>query len=494
MVILNDVDQDGQAEPLTNVQALAEKYRILWPIPLDLSGMVDAFRLNHSAIPFAAQDGLGVLCYDTIREYPGFAYDNNAETWRKWEYGKGWVSVRSIMVEMNTIAIGLCAVDAMRCWPDGTDEKVESEYRTRRKKNLGQVDKAIKLAAALMGVDEWNNQPHLIGLPDGECLDIDATNAKSPVVTVDAGPADYITKTASATPFTTTALWKDFITELTGGDIMLENGLQTWFGLAMLPGNPHHKAHILFGDGSTGKSTFLKTIQAAMGDYAGSARASVFTSEKDSHPAELLPFIDKRLVILPELSRGALRSDLLKTVTGGDSISVRGMHQNPRTATPDATLAFSCNELPGIRMVDAAIKRRLLIWPFDHQPANMDTQLGAKLASPAHLGGVLQWLIVGMQKAIRYVDQGMDMPVPQQVLDATAEYFQEVDYVGQWFDACTAEGGETSAIVLYGSYVQWLEKLNRKPLSERAFGLWLGRKSDKRHTRTGSIYPLTLVD
>ena len=61
-----------------------------------------------------------------------------------------------------------------------------------------------------------------------------------------------------------------------------------------------------------------------MGDYAGSARASVFTSEKDSHPAELLPFIDKRLVILPELSRGALRSDLLKTVTGGDSISVRG--------------------------------------------------------------------------------------------------------------------------------------------------------------------------
>ena len=231
-----------------------------------------------------------------------------------------------------------------------------------------------------------------------------------------------------------------------------------------------------------------------MGDYAGSARASVFTSEKDSHPAELLPFIDKRLVILPELSRGALRSDLLKTVTGGDSISVRGMHQNPRTATPDATLAFSSNELPSIRMVDNAIKRRLLIWPFDHQPANVDTSLGAKLASPAHLGGVLEWLIVGMQKAIRYVEAGLDMPIPETVANATSDYFQEVDYIGQWFEVCTAECGETSAIVLYGSYVQWLEKLNRKPLSERAFGLWMGRKSTKRRTKTGYVYPLTLAD
>ena len=423
MVIVNDVDQHGQAEPQTTVGALAEKFRTLWEIPLDVSGMVDAFRLNHSAIPYADQYG-GVLCYETIREYPSFAYDNIAETWRKWEYGKGWVSVRSILVEMNNIAIGLCAVDAVRCWSDGTEQKIESEYLTRRKKNLGsQVDKAIKLAAALMGVDDWDNQPHLIGLPEGECLDIDATNAQAPVVTVDAGPADYITKTAGATPFGTTKLWLDFLSELTGGDTELEDGLQMWFGLAMLPGNPHHKAHILNGDGNTGKSTILKTVQAAMGDYAGSARASVFTSEKDSHPAELLPFIDKRLVILPELSRGALRSDLLKTVTGGDSISVRGMRQNPRTAKPDATLAFSCNELPSIRMVDNAIKRRLLIWPFDHQPASVDTQLGAKLVSPAHLGGVLQWLIVGMQKAIRYVEQGMDMPIPQQVIDATHDYF-----------------------------------------------------------------------
>ena len=475
-------------------QALANEFHTLWELPLDVSGVADAFRMFHSAIPFSDRDG-GILHYDTIRKYPGFAYDQTAETWRRWEYGKGWVAVRSILPEMVTIAIGLCAVDAVRSNPGVLAEKVDKEYRARRVKSLGApVERAIRLAMVAMGVDDWDGYTNLIGLPEGECLDIDATNAKYPVVTIDASPGDYLTKTAGATPFSTTGLWKDFLAELTGGDVTLEDGLQTWFGLAMMPGNPHHKAHILFGDGSTGKSTFLKTVQAAMGDYAGSARASVFTSEKDSHPAELLPFIDKRLVILPELSRGALRSDLLKTVTGGDSISVRGMRQNPRTAKPDATLAFSSNELPSIRMVDNAIKRRLLIWPFDHQPANVDTSLGATLASPAHLGGVLQWLIVGMQKAIRYVEAGLDMPIPETVANATADYFQEVDYIGQWFEVCTAEDGETSANVLYGSYTAWLEKLNRKPLSDRAFGLWLGRKCDKRRTKTGYVYPLTLVD
>ena len=166
MVILNENDPDIQAEPLTNAQALAEKFRTLWEMPLDVSGMVDAFRLNHSAIPFTDHYG-GVLCYETIREYPGFAYDNTANTWRKWEYGKGWVSVRSILVEMNNIAIGLCAVDAVRCWSDGTDQKIESEYLTRRKKNLGApVERATRMAAALMGVDDWDTYAHLIGLPE----------------------------------------------------------------------------------------------------------------------------------------------------------------------------------------------------------------------------------------------------------------------------------------------------------------------------------------
>ena len=279
-----------------------------------------------------------------------------------------------------------------------------------------------------------------------------------------------------------------------GNDVDLETALQTWTAAAMMPGNVEHKTHVLFGDGNTGKSTYLKVIMTALGDYAGSARASVFVSERESHPAELLPFVDKRLVVLPELPRGALRSDLLKTVSGGDAISVRGMRENPRTATPMATLFFSCNELPSIRLVDTAIKRRLLIWPFDNKPAKLDVQLGSKLVSDAHLGGVTSWLVDGLKAYVKVLASGESMFIPDAVANATAEYFKEADNIGSWRDACVEESGETTSTILYNSFVTWCEGGKRKPVSERSFGLWMGRNYARIRSRNGSAYPVSLQE
>ena len=266
----------GKELPQSESEALATRFRIFWEMPLDVAGMVDAFRLNHSATPFTDRYG-GVLCYETIREYPGFAYDKTAETWRKWEYAKGWSTVWTILPEMANIIIGLCAVDAVRSNPDGTADKIDKEYRARRVKSLGApMERATRLAATVMAVNDWDSYTHLIGLPEGECLDIDATHTKAPVMLVDAGPSDYITKSAGASTFAPTKLWKDFLAELTGGDTDLEDGLQTWFGLAMLPGNPNHRAHILFGDGNTGKSTFLKDYSSRDGRLRGERKGIDF--------------------------------------------------------------------------------------------------------------------------------------------------------------------------------------------------------------------------
>ena len=345
-----------------------------------------------------------------------------------------------------------------------------------------------------MDVDKWDFDDMSIGLPQAEQLYITPPNPQVAVHQFEQAPVHYITRTLARTPGPHSQLWGSFLRELCGGDVDLETGLQTWTAAAMMSGNVDHKTHILFGDGNTGKSTFLKVIMAAMGDYAGTARASVFVSEKETHSAELLPFTDKRLVVLPELPRGALRSDLLKVVTGGDAISVRGMRQNPRTETPTATLYFSANELPSIRLVDGAIKRRLLIWPFDTQPAKVDVQLGAKLVSQEHLGGVVSWLVDGLKEYVRTLASGEPMPVPAAVANATAEYFKETDNVGQWRDACIEDGGETISGVLYQSFNGWCEGQKRKPLSERSFGLWMGRNYERIHTRKGNAYPVSIME
>ena len=231
---------------------------------------------------------------------------------------------------------------------------------------------------------------------------------------------------------------------------------------------------------------------AAMGDYAGTARASLFTTEGDSHSAELLPFVNKRLVVLPELPRGALRSDILKAVTGGDSISVRGMRQNPRTDTPTATLFFSANEMPSIRLVDEAIKRRLLVWPFDHKPDKIDVQLGSTLVSDDHLPGVITWLVDGLRTVTRLRANGEALPVPEKVAAASREYFHDVDNIGVWRDACVDESGSTSSKLLYDSFKVLCESNNRKPLAVRSFGLWMGRNYQKSHTRNGPEYNVTI--
>ena len=171
---------------------------------------------------------------------------------------------------------------------------------------------------------------------------------------------------------------------------------------------------------------------------------------------------------------------------------LRGMRENPRTETPTATLFFSCNELPSIRLVDGAIKRRLLIWPFDSQPAKVDVQLGAKLVSEAHLGGVTSWLVDGLKSYVRILASGEPMPIPAAVAAATAEYFLEADNVGQWRDACVDETGETSTSALYASFAAWCDSGKRKALSERSFGLWMARHYTKRHTRNGNVYPVSI--
>ena len=235
-------------------------------------------------------------------------------------------------------------------------KEADDNWRKLRQRHLGTtVEKALKLAQATMTVTAWDSDPMVFGMPDGGATYITMSNPTNPTHQLDGEPTDYLTRKLGATPGPMTPDVRKFLDWFTDGDLIYENALQIWLAASLFPGNVGDKAHILAGDGGTGKSSLLKAVGKALGDYSGSARANVFVSEKDCHPAELLPFINNRMVILPELPIGALRSDLLKTVTGGDSISVRGMRQNPRTETPNATLWFSANELPSIRMVDNAL-------------------------------------------------------------------------------------------------------------------------------------------
>ncbi len=454
---------------------------------LDVVGCARTFAWLHGWDGWGGEKSF----YGAFRTLPAFAYDPVAQTWREWNM-RGWRPKRSVLVEMHNAIAAVCAQTAAKAGElvsgeAQRSEKAGREYRKLREKHLAMTtDKAIRLAQVLLTVEQWDAQDNMIGLPDGEALGI----ADDLVDVIDQQLGDHILRQMAATPSGRSSLWEGFLDDLTGGDTSMKDALQVWMASALLPGNVHRRAHILYGDGHTGKSTFAKAIQAAFGDYAGSARASVFTDERSGHPAELLPFMAHRLVVLPELPRGVLRSDLLKTITGGDSVSVRGMRENPRTAQPDATLIFTANELPALRHVYKAIRTRLLIWPMDNHLERPDVQLGQKLASPEHLEAITAWLHEGLRRYAALMASGEPMPIAQAVATATELYFNEADQIGAWAEECLAEGAETQASDLYKGFVLWCEANKRKPQTERSVGTWLSRHYSRRHSKRGSFYPV----
>ena len=397
---------------------IAAQWKKVKPFPLDSQGAAEAFMQTYG-------QGDGFHQWDSEADVKPLSYDSTAGLWRRFTGLDGWEKQTSILPEMVELMAVLCAhkaiervaestkpeeipdpdaynidpdtgkpktvhqQDIKRKFDDKQADKIACEYEKLRQRHLGPgVERAVKVAQALMGVERWDVDPNVIGLPHCESLRIQPSGP-IPIVNVDGQlPTQYITRTLAAKPGAKSPLWESFLLEACDGDKDMVDALQVWTGSAMLIGNPEHKTHILYGDGATGKSTFLKVVQTAFGDYAGTARASLFVSEKDMHTAELLPFVNKRLVTLPELPTGALRSDLLKAVSSGDSISVREMYRNPRTETPQATLFFSTNQLPSIEMVDEAIRRRLMIWPFDKKPEKLDVQLTHKLVNGSNLPGV----------------------------------------------------------------------------------------------------------
>ena len=499
---------------------IAALWKKLKPFRLDAQGAAQAFMQTYG-------QGDGFHQWNSEDDVKPLSYDSTAGLWRRFTGLDGWEEQTSILPDMVEILAVLCAHEAIaivdaatkpedkpdpdlynidpdtgeprtvhqqevkRKFDDKQEAKIEREYQKLRQRHLGpSVERAVKVVQALMGVKRWDVDANLIGLPRCESLRVTPTG---PIVSVNVDgqvPTDYITRTLAAKPGTKSPLWESFLLEACDNDQDMVDALQVWTGSAMLIGNPGHRTHILYGDGATGKSTFLKVVQTAMGDYAGTARASLFVSEKDMHTAELLPFVNKRLVTLPELPAGALRSDLLKAVSSGDSISVREMYRNPRTETPQATLFFSTNQLPSIEMVDEAIRRRLMIWPFDKKPDKLDVQLTHKLVSPSNLPGVVTWLCDGLRLVLKLRASETPFPVPVKVRNATEEYFDEVDHVMVWRDECLAETGETSCKELYAAFKLYSEENSRKPLAERSFYLWMTRHYDKRRAAKGVFYPV----
>ena len=272
--------------------------------------------------------------------------------------------------------------------------------------------------------DHWDKDQMLLGTPDGT-VDLRTGDLR------ESDPADGITKSAAVSPakIATCPTWLRFLREATGGDVEMTRFLQQWCGYALTGDVREHAFVFVYGPGGNGKSVWLNTIAGIMGDYHAVAPMEALTeSFNERHPTDLAGLRGSRLVTAIETEEGKAWAEAkLKSLTGGDPIKARFMRQDFFTYQPQFKLTVAGNHKPTLRNVDAAMKRRINIVPFEHTPVEPDRQLEEKLKAEWPM--ILRWAIDG---CIDWQKHGLIRPVS--ITAATGNYFEAQNIFKQWLE------------------------------------------------------------
>ncbi|MCF7673521.1 hypothetical protein KQ944_17945 [Bacillus subtilis] len=226
-------------------------------------------------------------------------------------------------------------------------------------------------------------------------------------------------------------------------DIDIRKFLQRFCGYALLGLTIEQCLVFFYGAGRNGKSTFVDLICEILGDYAVTLSIDSFAGESKRGGSEATPDLARlpgaRLVAASEPEMGVkLKDALIKTLTGGEKIAVRRLHQDFIELVPQFKIILSGNHKPRIDDTSDGIWRRVNLVPWEVQIplSDVDRDLPSKLRAEA--AGVFAWMVEG---ALAYLNEGLN--TPEKIRNATNEYREDSDPIGAFVRAaCIVTGDE----------------------------------------------------
>lgn len=297
---------------------------------------------------------------------------------------------------------------------------------------------------------------------------------------------DYVTKLAPVTfdPDATCPQWLAFLDRIMGGKAELITFLQRAIGYALTGDVSEHCLFLLYGTGRNGKTTFMETLAALLGDYAQTTPTETLLVRREGGiPNDLARLAGARLVSASESEDGKRLSEaLIKQLTGGDTISARFLRAEFFDFRPTFKLFFRTNHKPIVRGTDEGIWSRLKLLPFEVQipDAERDKALPERLRH--ELPGILNWALAG---CLAWQRDGLGTPT--EVDAATGLYRQEMDLLGSFLEECCIIGHQrhVTASDLYKSFVAWTESNGERPYAQRTLGLKLTERGFRVERGTG---------
>ncbi len=294
--------------------------------------------------------------------------------------------------------------------------------------------------------------------------------------------ADLLTKLAPVTfdPAARCSKWDAFLDRVMAGDQELVAFLRRAIGYSLVGITTEECFFFCYGTGRNGKTTFLETIYAILGDYAVLTDFHSFLANRFHRESRDTPRLAGiRFAMANETPTDARFDEAtVKQLTSTDTVHARELYHEPFSFRPTHTLWLRANDKPAVRDTSIAFWRRIKLIPFVVRitPREQVKNLGEQLQAEA--SGILNWAITGCLEW-----QRLGLAAPARVVSATNEYRKEEDVIGEFVEACCREreGVWTATAHLYQAFTSWwieTRGMRTALMSSKAFGRALERRGN----------------
>ncbi len=263
--------------------------------------------------------------------------------------------------------------------------------------------------------------------------------------------------------------WLAVLERMTGGDTEYSRTLQDAAGY-ILSGASHLRfIPWLYGPKGTGKSTFAELLQTVLGHLAATIDPKKLQADaaRERLGADLW---NKRLAVCAEAGSQKLEAELLKTLSGSDTLTVRFLYHESFNALPRHVLMMVANDPPRVDADDDALKDRVVALPFIHplaSPEPFSLTGGARIEAVRQdptaplVTGFAAWALEGLTRV--YETQSIHRaPI---VEAATRRFWQDTDPISAFWE--TLEESELRAGIakkeLRTRYETWCETEGERP-------------------------------
>lgn len=272
--------------------------------------------------------------------------------------------------------------------------------------------------------------------------------------------------------------WDQFLSEVVP-DLELRLFLQRLIGYSLTGETGEQVLFCHVGTGANGKSTFKRVLNKLFGNYFFTMAPTVLLADRMSRAGDdgkLASIRGHRLLEASESGRGRRwDEEIVKRLTGDDTITARHMYQEDITFFPVGKVHLFTNELPHVSITDSMWRRlRVFPWEVSIPEDERDKHLARKLEG--ELPGILNWALVGCLDW-----QRIGLAPPPKAVARVVAYREDEDVLGEFIETHLVKdrGHFEPSGNVYQAYRNWSERMGLKPMSAPALSRCLGDRGLK---------------